>query len=552
MASGLLEALKGRLDIVDVISDYVQLKKAGVNYKGLCPFHTEKTPSFTVNPDKEMFYCFGCGAGGDMVSFVMKQESMSFPEALHFLARKAGLRPEDYETGDYRKHSDEKSSVRAVLKAAGEFYKSQLEANPRAGEYLAKRGLDAQTVTKFALGYAPDDWGALCNYLKTKNFSGQAMISAGVAQSGKKGPYDFLRGRVVFPIFDAQGEPIAFGGRVMDNSLPKYLNSPDTMLFKKGETLYGLNLAKDAIKRKGYAVFTEGYLDVIMCHKEGFSHAVAPLGTALTPGHLKKIGRLTNKTVLLFDGDQAGMSAAKRGAALALENDFRVKVALLPAGEDPDSLLRAKGAAALKRHLAQAYSPLEFIIKTSKGPKVDAVREAAGVIASVKEPIMQEELIRELSELARVREEAVRQQVLRKSGRAEGGPNGKGASAGRPGAFRHDEESLLLSVFVNMPGMRAGISAELELDDLTNEAAKNLFMKLKDSDILTEEEKSLLAKVAIEPGFMPGEAENTIKDCLNKLKLRKLEKNIGAAAQSGDARLLKELYREKQELKGGP
>jgi DNA primase len=549
---GLLEAVKSRLDIVDVLSEYVQLKKAGANYKGLCPFHSEKTPSFMVSPDKQMYHCFGCGEGGDTVAFVMKQESMSFPEALRFLARKAGLRPEDYETGDWKKYADEKDAIKAVLKEAGAFYARMLEENRPARDYLEKRGVDAEAVKRFSLGYAPDDWHALGNHLKKKGFIEAQLVQSGVAQRGQKGNvYDFLRGRIIFPIRDLQGEVIAFGGRVMDSAeagQPKYLNTSETVLFKKGETLYGLDLARDAIRKKEYAVFSEGYLDVIMCHMHGFEHVVAPLGTALTEGHLKRIGRRTNRLVFVFDGDQAGINAAKRALALALENDFRVKVALMPAGEDPDSLIRAKGAQAFKRYLGGSVSPVQFVLKTAKGPRVDVIKEAAGLVARVQEPIMREELIKELSEAGRIREEAVRQEVTRRPGRE---PLPMTGANGKKGSFMYDEETLLLSVFVNMPEKRAWILENAGLEDIADPVVRGLFEKLGNLDILTEDEKRLLAKVSIEPNFKPSEADESVEGCVRKLHLRKLEKRIREAKDKGEHEALAGLHREREKLKGG-
>lgn len=546
----LLERIKARIDIVDVLSDYIQLKKTGANYKGLCPFHNEKTPSFIVSPDKQVFHCFGCGAGGDVVGFVMKHESMSFPEAMKFLAIKAGLPPEEYESGEFRKFSEEKASLKALLKDASEFYSETLNTNKKAREYLKKRAITEEGIKKFSLGYAPKSWNALLTRLKEKGHPEGLILKSGVAQSGQKGAYDMLRERIIFPIRDVQGSVIAFGGRVLDDSLPKYLNSPDTILFKKGETLYGLDLAKEGIRKKGYLVLTEGYLDVIMCHQEGFENVIAPLGTALTQAHLARISRFTKKLVLLFDGDQAGIAAAKRSLGIALEQEFIVKVVLLPEGEDPDSVLRSRGAGEFRKYLGRAYTPMEFILRGTKGPRVDILREAIALISRVKEPIMQEELIRELSETGKVREEAIRKELRKQSA-----PHGSGReekNAQKKGAcFVHNEESLLLSVFVNMPEMRKEILGLLSLDELTEPAVKGLFLKLKDSETLSEEERGLMAKVSIEPGFSPPEASKAVEDCVRRIRIRRIEQRIKEGAKNGDINLLKSLYEEKKNLKGG-
>jgi len=541
----LLEKVKDRLDIVEVLSDYIEIKKAGANYKALCPFHSEKTPSFIVSPDKQVFHCFGCAVGGDVVAFVMKYESMSFPEALKFLAKKAGLRPEEYESGDFKGQTEEKTRLKALLKDAADFYMESLGAGKEAKEYLLKRGINGESLKKFSLGYAPKGWHALRDHLKEKKYSEELILKSGVAQQGPKGIYDMLRDRVIFPIEDVQGAVIAFGGRVMDDSLPKYLNSPDTMLFKKGETLYGLSQAKEGIRKKGYAVLSEGYLDVIVSHQHGFENVMAPLGTALTPGHLRKLSRFTKKLVLVFDGDPAGVAAAKRALGVGLEQSFNLKVAVLPQGEDPDSLLKAKGALEFKKLLGRAWSPMEFILRGTKGPRVDTIREAIGVIGRAPEPIMREELIRELSETARMREEAIRKEL-----KGEKGPSPKRAKTeGAKTAFLHNEETMLLSIFVNMPEMRGEILKLVSPEELKDSIVKGLILKLKDSEALSEDERSLMAKVAIEPGFMVSEAEKTINDCVKRIEIRKIDEEM--TGKHGHPGLMKDLIEKKKIIKGG-
>jgi len=541
----LLERVKDRIDIVEVLSDYIELKKAGANYKALCPFHSEKTPSFIVSPDKQVFHCFGCAVGGDVVGFVMRYESMSFPEALKFLAKKAGMRPEEYESGDFSAHTEEKAALKALLKEASEFYAESLVRNKQAKEYLVNRGLSGESLKKFSLGYAPKGWHAVTDHLKEKKYSEELILKSGVVQQGPKGIFDMLRDRIIFPILDAQGAVIAFGGRVMDDSLPKYLNSPDTMLFKKGETLYGLYQAKEGIRKKGYAVLSEGYLDVIVPYQHGFENVMAPLGTALTPAHLKKLRRFTNKLVLVFDGDQAGLGAAKRALGTALEQNFNVKVTVLPQGEDPDSLLKAKGAAEFKKFLGRAWGPMEFVLRGTKGPRVDIIKEAVAIIGRTPEPIMREELIRELSETAKIREEAVRKELKR-----EKGPSFKTAkTAEAKTAFLHNEETMLLSIFVNVPEMRGEILKLVSPEELKDPIVKSLIMKLKDSEALSEEERSLMAKVAIEPGFMASEAEKTIKDCIDRIHFHKVNEEM--KGKTGHSHYMKELIEKKKIIKGG-
>ncbi|MDA8168538.1 MAG: DNA primase [Nitrospiraceae bacterium] len=554
MSKDLLESIKSRLDIVDVISGYISIKRAGQNYKALCPFHSEKTPSFVINPEKQVFHCFGCGAGGDAIGFVMKYESMEFPEALRFLAEKAGLDPADFE-GTYggRAHSDERKNLKALLRAARDFYLKGLEGSPTAPGYLSGRGLSPETVKKFSLGYAPEGWHNLSGYLKAKGYPEDLMLHSGIIQKGQKGVYDMLRERVIFPINDAGGEVIAFGGRFMDKRLPKYINSSDTALFRKGETLYGLDLAKEGIRKKGYIILTEGYLDVIMCHQYGFDNAVAPLGTALTAAHLRKIGRFTNKVVLVFDGDQAGIGAARRSVGLALEQDFGVKVALLPAGEDPDSFLRARGANHFKKIIGGSFTPVEFILRAG-GARVDLLREAAGLAARVPDPIAREELIRELSERGRIKEEAVRQEVGKMGRAAEWGGKeirGPEKTTLKPAKKIRREEILLLSIFINQPGKKSDILREIGPEDVEDPLVRGLIFGKREDGTSTEQENGLLAKLSIEPGFDPPDTDRLVEDCVRKIRLRGLAERIREAGKKADPALLKALYSEKEILKGG-
>jgi len=264
------------------------------------------------------------------------------------------------------------------------------------------------------LGYAKNSWHSLYEHLRAKGFEEALIIKSGLVATGSKGIYDIFRDRIMFPIFDLSGEPIAFGARVMDNSLPKYLNSPDTELFKKGQTLYGLNMAEDDIRKNDYALIVEGYLDVIACHQAGFKNVVAPLGTALTEGHIKRLLRYTKNLILVFDGDSAGVLAAKRSLPIIFEHELRARVLLLPDRHDPDSLLKEKdGSSKFSKLIENSSTPIEFILKKSNAPKVDRVKDALSLIGKVKDTILREELILELSERSGVRESALRDALRR-------------------------------------------------------------------------------------------------------------------------------------------
>ncbi len=577
MSKDFVEKLKSRLDIVEVLSEYISLKRAGQNYKALCPFHNEKTPSFVISPDKQVFHCFGCGAGGDLVAFVMRYESLGFSEAVRSLADKAGLDPGDFAPGAKRGDASDRKSLLAVLKEAADFYSQNLERSPAAKGYLENRGVSAGSIQKFALGCAPAGWGALSSHLKGKGFDEDTIFTSGICrrnQGGGQKLYDMLRDRVVFPIRETGGQTIAFGGRITGagdanpggDPQPKYLNTADSPVFKKGETLYGLELARDAVRKKGYLVICEGYLDVIICHQYGFENAAAPLGTAFGAAHLRKLKRHTNRLVFVFDGDQAGLNAAKRAIGLALEQDFRVKVSLLPEGFDPDTLLRQKGPLAFKKTLGASLTPVEFVLRTTKGPRVDVIREAMGLLGRIEDAIAGEEFIRELAERGKIRESAIRQEIKRLGRGDKKAPGSNIGQGGKEAEFRYNEETLLLSVFVNLPGKREKILKETNgLEGVETPLVRGLIFRLKEisgledgqagqsgdakAGILCDEEQSLLARVSITPGFLPEEADQTIDGCVRKLRLRAIEKKISEAG--GDLNLLKDLYRDKEAIKGG-
>ncbi len=548
----LLDDVKSRLDIVEAIADYVELKKSGQNYKANCPFHSEKTPSFMVSPGKQIFHCFGCGAGGDILGFVMKYENLSFLEALKLLAKKAGIKLSDYrfETDS----SEKKEKLQSILKEALAFFAENLKRSKAALAYLGKRGINEEMTTEFSLGYAEKDWKALLEHLKSKKFEDSIIAQAGLIFSGEKGLYDIFRNRIIFPIFNIHGDPVAFGGRAMDDSMPKYLNSPETMLFKKGEILYALNLAKDEIRKKDYAMVAEGYLDVIMCHQHGFKNVVAPLGTALTQGHLQKLGRFTKKAVLVFDGDSAGISAAKRSIALLYEQGFKSKVLLLPEGEDPDSFLRKNSSSAFQGRLSKAQTLVDFILGL-KGDKADNVRTAIGIISNAKDLIVREELFKELAEKSGVRESILRGEskgfarLQRVTG--TGTPH-------RPENLPYNEEVLLLSAVVSFPDRAPYIFASLDMESLHTPLVKKVFQEIqpladkmdmnKMLSVLAEEEKALITRLSLNPGFDGENVDQNIRDCLRKIAHSKMEEKITQAKNAGNLRQLRELLTEKQNI----
>ena len=380
-AQALLDDVRNAVDIVDLVGRFVNLRKAGVNWKGLCPFHGEKTPSFMVNPKKGIFHCFGCGVGGDVFGFLMRQDRLSFPEAGRSLAKTAGiaLPEEGARSGD----SGREELIR-IVDLAWRFYDDTLwrSAGDRARAYLEQRGIDADVAKRFGLGYAPEGWDGLLTFMRSQKVTDDALVTAGLAvqRENRSGVYDRFRGRLLFPIRDLQGRVVAFGGRGFGDEQPKYLNSPETPLYTKGNLLYAADIARPTIQTKNRALLVEGYVDCLMAHQHGFTETVAALGTSFTAAQLALLRRYCDEVVTFFDADAAGQKAAERaeelleptsgGMAWAVNRSgsfegggtFRVKVALLPAGHDPDTFLRESGAPAFAERIGAARSLLAYAL----------------------------------------------------------------------------------------------------------------------------------------------------------------------------------------------
>jgi DNA primase len=363
-APDFIEAVRASSDIVQVVSDYVPLKRAGRRLKGLCPFHQEKTPSFSVDPDSQLFYCFGCQTGGDIFKFVQVYDKLNFGEAVEMLASRFGVPLPEVQ----RKGNDDRGRVLDVNAMALIFFKNLLAQDAGRGcrEYLDKRGLDEQTIARLGLGYAADDWEAMRGHLASKRVQVGDMLKAGLVMSRKSGSgeYDRFRDRLIFPIRDIQGRVVAFGGRgLAADAQPKYINSPETPAYIKGNHLYGLDQAKEAIRREGFAIVVEGYMDLAALVQNGLDNVVASLGTAFTPAQARLLSRYTTRIRVSYDGDAAGAQATARSLDMLLEQGFEVHVVELPGGTDPDDTIRAQGAAEYGRLVREAPEYLEFLVR---------------------------------------------------------------------------------------------------------------------------------------------------------------------------------------------
>ncbi|MBI5588209.1 MAG: DNA primase [Deltaproteobacteria bacterium] len=362
-----IEEVKERASIVQVISEYVPLTKRGINHVGLCPFHSEKTPSFTVSETKKIFYCFGCNATGNAITFVMKKDGIAFPEAVRSIARRYGISVPEERGGA----ADTREPLYQALKLAVEYFSRELkESDGRSGkEYLIKRGFDGEIASRFHIGYSPDRWDGLVVFLRKRGVTMEAAEKAGLVVKKKDGTsyYDRFRGRLIFPITDSKGRVTGFGGRALDDTtLPKYLNSPESPVFKKGETLYGFYQARQSISKEGSAIVVEGYFDLLAMHKHGFTNSVATMGTALTPEQIRVLKGYASTVYALFDSDQAGKNAAIRSLNLFLNEEVTCRAVLLAQGKDPDEFLASSGPEAMREAVTRAEPLMEFFLKELK------------------------------------------------------------------------------------------------------------------------------------------------------------------------------------------
>ena len=392
-----LDELNARCDIVDLVSRYVSLKKSGSNYFGLCPFHNEKTASFSVAPDKQIFHCFGCGAGGGPIRFIMKIEGLEFPDAVRFLAKQYGMEvPEDTADRGQRQRRDR---LLELMKEAARWFYAQLHA-PRGKapmEYFVRRSLSKRTMNNFGLGYAPDSFHALLDAMTAKGYTKEELFAAGLTARSQKGTYyDKFRNRVMFPIIDIRGDVIAFGGRVMDDSKPKYLNSPETMIFNKSRNLFAMNIAKKT--KSDYFLLAEGYMDVIALHQAGFDSAVASLGTSLTEEQARLLSRYTKNVIICYDADNAGQNAAQRAIDILGRAGLSVRVLRIPGAKDPDEFIKEHGAEAFRKLIERSENHIMYRLQniqdkydlTQDDQRVLFLKEAAREVASLENAVERE------------------------------------------------------------------------------------------------------------------------------------------------------------------
>jgi len=418
-----VDEIKSRLDIVEVIGGYIKLQKAGANYRAVCPFHSEKKPSFFVSPDRQIWHCFGgCSKGGDVFKFVMEIESIDFGDALRLLAKKAGVELKGQSSPEYKKWQTERQRLFEVCELATKFFETQLESSKtgkEAKKYFLDRGINEESIKKWRLGYAPDTWQGLSDFLQSRNYRPQEIKNAGLGLSSEKGSfYDRFRGRIIFPVFDLNSQVVGFGGRIFKNKdskeVAKYVNTPQTLIYDKSRILYGIDKAKIEIRKKDSCILVEGYTDLIMVSQAGFENVVATSGTALTPFQLNILKRYSDNLLTAFDMDLAGSAATKRGIDLAQSYDFNIKVITMPQGLDPADLI-LKNPKEWQERVNDAKSIMDFYFesafnqfdKSSAEGKKEIVKFILPLIKKIPNRIIQSHWLSDLSKKLQIKEEVI-------------------------------------------------------------------------------------------------------------------------------------------------
>lgn len=578
---GFIQDLLARVDLVEVVGRYVQLKKGGQNFLGLCPFHSEKSPSFTVSPSKQFFHCFGCGAHGSAIGFLIEHRGLTFPDAVRELAGQVGMKV-PAEAAEQGPATGRGKALIDVLQRAADFYRQRLKGSTTAIDYLKSRGLAGASAARFALGYAPDEWTALASVFD--DYADPQLVEAGLVIDGDGKRYDRFRGRAMFPIRNRRGSVIGFGARSLDGTEPKYLNSPETPLFHKGRELYGVFEAQEAIRRKRRVIVCEGYLDVIQLAQAGFEESVAALGTAVTTHHVGELLRLAEHVVFAFDGDTAGRKAARRAleAALpALADTRRIDFLLLPEGEDPDSLVRVHGVDAFASELGRAL-PLSrwFVRSLSEGKDLGAAEGRAALLAEAKPLVaampagaMRLQMMHEIADAARSALAEVETLFEARPWRRLGG--GRPAGERRPAAEVGDLKLHILQRLLAYPELAAEMETAIgcEFTDSGSPIDRQIVEVWRTAMTAPGLTSGTLQELLAQSGFAERYREAAAKELLTesdaaaarhevagalaKLELRRLNDELKALTDrgqpsAGDLARIRQLSERRAELMGAP
>ncbi len=573
-----IEEIRNRINIVDLVSEYVTLKKAGRNYIGSCPFHKEKTPSFTVNAEKQIYHCFGCGEGGNAFSFLMKIGNMTFPEAVRHLAGKLGITlPSREFTPEEKNRLDHRETLLRVNHLAAGYYARSLRspAGARGKAYLDKRGIKPETIETFQLGYAPEGWRNLRDHLQREKVSLKHAEQAGLLVSRKDGDfYDRFRSRLMFPIEDVNGNVIAFGGRIIGEGEPKYLNSPESPIYVKGRNLYGLARAKNAIRRDDTLIIVEGYFDLLALWNHGIQNVAATQGTALTREHVDLIKRYTGSVALTFDADAGGKSALERSMSLFLERGLRARAVVLSDGKDPDEFISKHGKEAFLEEIARARALVDYYIDEVIGTgrnideRRDAWKAALPFIAGIADAVERDQFMQRVAERLGVDEALVRREVSRQEA-SQGQP--ESPPARRTTGTLDPVELSLIQMMIESPARISEIDRGNVLSCFTSDALKSLGESLVEShrkgqttrlaEIVDRVENKAVREKLLEATVSAGSPDEALRDRIFDDTLRKIRQRwykekqrdlrirLLRAQEAGDQEMCNRLLDEKERLR---
>jgi DNA primase len=571
-----VEAVRAQADLCSIVSEYLPLKKStGSKFRGLCPFHAEKTPSFYVDADKQLFYCFGCSTGGDVFKFLMLYEKLEFPEALKRLAARYGIPIPERSAPE----GGERHKVLSVNRRALSYFRDQLQrpAGEKGRRYLSGRGISKETIERFQIGFAPEGWSGLKGCLEQAGIAeGHGILAGLLARKEDTGrTYDRFRDRVIFPILNLSDEVIGFGGRVVGEGEPKYLNSPETPAFNKGENLYGIGFAREAIRKEGCAVLVEGYMDVIALHQSGVAHAVATLGTGFTTGHVRLLKRFTDRVVVNFDPDAAGRAATRRSLEVLLENGFEVNVLSLPQGKDPDLFVREEGVEAYRARLASGLPYIEFLtrdtaarhdLKGTRG-KVAALNEVLPFLARMDNPVRRAGHVEMIATVLGIEDRLVLQELHDAVRERRKGVKPDALISARGASVVSEAESRLLRSVMDSEVVRRTVLPEIEAGDLevsriaeVLKVVGELVVKGENvtyprvASMVSDDARDIITRVAALPH--PPATVDEGRGCLLALRAARLQRQMGdvqkrleSAGKTEETDETDDLLRLKVELK---
>jgi DNA primase len=571
-----ISEIQRSINIIDIVSDYIALKQSGKNFLGLCPFHHEKTPSFTVNEEKQIYKCFGCGEGGTVFNFLMKQESFTFLEAINVLAEKTNIRIDVFDKKEKHQGTNIlfKVNEQATRFFVDMFLKTQ--EGKRSRDYVSSRLINDNSIRKFRLGYAPNRWDSIVNKSKEWGANTQLLERAGLIISKQDKCYDRFRNRLMFPIFDSQNRPVGFGARALDNSLPKYLNSPETPIFSKSKTLYGVNLAKESMKKNRKVLIMEGYTDVIIAHQHGIDWSVAVLGTALTREHVRTLRRYSDKAILVFDSDTAGQKSSERNLDIFIEEDFDVNIVLLPKGYDPYDFIIKRGKLRFLEQVEKAYDFFSFKVKLSErkwdmstvSGQSSAIDDILSTAMKIPDVLKRDLTIKRVAEEMSIDEQLIRNHLTKFNGLKKGQIGKKkshdqiASKLNNTKTAEYQVEMTILGLMINRNDLIKKVETDIGFDSFVNNETlsiakgiseiysqkgqvilSDIFPMLDSSEISRDMVDTISQQESMEESLMAGHTdagEKMLKECSQYIRKKKNRKSLEQAKKK-----MSDLHRSK-------